>query len=110
MTRRPTDCVSAWGWNRGQQNGMDKLCKKTIDRKGAFRHHALTHALDNANRYATRSKSESKMWREPLGSKMRRIPPHFASSHNELFMVLFQQAEHLYGTLLTSSKTTNHSE
>src|SRR6266705_583234 len=81
MTRRPTDCVSAWGWNRGQQNGMDKLCKKTIDRKGAFRHHALTHALDNANRYATRSKSESKMWREPLGSKMRRIPPHFASSH-----------------------------
>src|SRR5947209_11834465 len=81
MTRRPTDCVSAWGWNRGQQNGMDKPCKKTIDRKRVFPHHALTHALDNANRYATRSKSESKMWREPLGSKMRRIPPHFASRH-----------------------------
>src|SRR6266700_2005714 len=81
MTRRPPDCVSAWGWKRGQQHDMGTLCKKTIDRKGAFPHHAVTHALDNANRYATRSKSESKMWREPLGSKIRRIPPHFASSH-----------------------------
>src|SRR5260370_18740154 len=69
MTMRSTDCVSAWGWNKGQQNGMGKLCKKTIDRKVAFPHHAVTHALDNANRYATRSKSESKLWRELSGSK-----------------------------------------
>ena len=66
MTMRPTDGVSAWGWKRGQQNCMGKLCKKTIDRKEAFPHHALTHALDNGNWYATRSKRESKLWREPL--------------------------------------------
>jgi len=39
---------------------MGKFCKKLIDRKEALPHHALTHALDNGNRYATRSRSEAK--------------------------------------------------
>ena len=50
MTMLPTACVSVWGWKRGQQNCMGKLCKKTIDRKEALPHDALTHALDNGNR------------------------------------------------------------
>jgi hypothetical protein len=32
MTMLLPACVSAWGGNRGQQNGMGKLCKQTIDR------------------------------------------------------------------------------
>ncbi len=70
MTMLPIDCVFAWGWNRGRQNCMGKICKAWGDRKGAFHHNAVAHTLDNGNRYATRSKRkvalESKMWREPL--------------------------------------------
>ena len=69
MTMLPTDCVSAWGWNRGRQNCRGKICKEKIDRKLAFHHNAVTLALDNGNRCATWSKRkvalESKMWREP---------------------------------------------
>jgi hypothetical protein len=45
--------------------GMGKLCKKMIDRKGAFPPHAITHALDNGNQYAPQSKSGSKLWPDP---------------------------------------------